>query len=88
MAETARSEDAAEGDGYVVCMINNFDTELSSLVVLDTREFDKAVAMVKLPLRVRQGLHGNWVDHSKMHDPKAELVDCTSAPTLMPLELT
>lgn len=34
----------------------------SELVILDTKKFSEAVAIVKLPVRLRAGLHGNWVD--------------------------
>lgn len=43
-------------------------------MVLDTKDF-QLVATVKLPLRVRQGLHGNFVEHSAMLEPDRELVD-------------
>lgn len=49
----------------MICLINRFDTQLSDLVILDTSDF-KEVAMVKLPLRVRPGLHGNFVERSSM----------------------
>lgn len=34
----------------------------SELHLLDTWEFTKAKAVILLPLRLRQGLHGNWVE--------------------------
>lgn len=61
-------------DAYIMPVINRFDTALSDLVVLDTKDF-QPVAMVKLPLRVRAGLHGNFVEHSTMSEPDRELVD-------------
>ncbi|KAL8276078.1 hypothetical protein RQP46_011521 [Phenoliferia psychrophenolica] len=70
-----RSADAPEGDGFVICLINRFDTELSELVVIDTKNFSNHIALVKLPLRVRPGLHGNFVQREDMLDQEAELVD-------------
>ncbi|KAG7410280.1 Lignostilbene-alpha,beta-dioxygenase isozyme I [Fusarium oxysporum f. sp. raphani] len=57
-----RSATAEEGDGYVIGLLNNYDEMCSELVVLDSRNFSEPVALVKLPIRLRQGLHGNWVD--------------------------
>lgn len=57
-----RSATAEEGDGYVIGLLNNYDEMCSELVVLDSHNFSEPVALVKLPIRLRQGLHGNWVD--------------------------
>lgn len=51
-----------EGDGYVMALLNNYEEMISELVVLDTKKFSQRVALVKLPLSLRPGLHGNWVD--------------------------
>jgi hypothetical protein len=32
------------------------------LVVIDTKEFEKPVAIVQLPFHVKAQIHGNWVD--------------------------
>ncbi|GKT40680.1 lignostilbene-alpha,beta-dioxygenase isozyme III [Colletotrichum spaethianum] len=62
-----RSKDAEEGDGYLVGLVNRMDKMVSDLVVVDTAKFsDGPVAVVNLPLRLRQGLHGNWVDASEL----------------------
>lgn len=67
-----RSASAGEGDGYFMGLVNNYETMSSELVILDTRDFSKPIAIVKLPIRLRQGLHGNWVDASDAdgHPPK------------------
>ncbi|KAK4148834.1 putative carotenoid cleavage dioxygenase [Chaetomidium leptoderma] len=57
-----RSEDAPEGDGWVLGMIQRIDLNRSDLVVLDTRDFAKPVAVVQLPFRTKGQIHGNWVD--------------------------
>ncbi|KAH7393694.1 carotenoid oxygenase [Cadophora sp. MPI-SDFR-AT-0126] len=57
-----RSEDAAEGDGYLLALVNNYDQMTSELHLVDTRDFSKPQAVVLLPVRLRHGLHGNWVD--------------------------
>ncbi|KKY27825.1 putative lignostilbene dioxygenase [Diplodia seriata] len=56
-----KDETAEEGDGYVMFLVNNYAEMGSELHLLDTRDFERAKAVVKLPLRLRPGLHGNWV---------------------------
>ncbi|OJJ61765.1 hypothetical protein ASPSYDRAFT_75786 [Aspergillus sydowii CBS 593.65] len=51
-----------EGDGYVLALVNNYETMASELHLLDTRCFTRAQARILLPVRLRQGLHGSWVD--------------------------
>lgn len=51
-----------EGDGYLLALVNNYDTMSSELHLLDARDFTTAQAVILLPIRLRQGLHGNWVD--------------------------
>ncbi|CAI7637745.1 unnamed protein product [Penicillium manginii] len=60
-----RSKAADEGDGYVMALVNRYETMSSDLVILDARAWE-LVAEVKLPLRLRAGLHGNWVDASDL----------------------
>jgi carotenoid cleavage dioxygenase len=55
-----------EGDGYLMALINNYDSMCSELHLLDLDNFTKARAIIKLPVRLRPGLHGNWVDSSDM----------------------
>lgn len=45
-------------------LVNDYETMNNELVILDTRDFSHPIATVKLPIRLRQGLHGNWVDTS------------------------
>ncbi|HTN60793.1 MAG TPA: carotenoid oxygenase family protein [Devosia sp.] len=58
-----RSADAAEGDGYLIALIDNHITNYSDLAIFDAQHIaDGPIGRVKLPLRLRQGLHGNWSD--------------------------
>lgn len=57
-----RSEDAPEGDGFVIALVERRVANRCDLVVLDTREFEKPVAIVQLPLHLKAQIHGNWVD--------------------------
>ncbi|KAJ5981591.1 Carotenoid oxygenase [Penicillium canescens] len=53
-----------EGDGYLMALVNNYRNMSSELHLLDCRDFTKARAIIMLPLRLRPGLHGNWVDNN------------------------
>lgn len=57
-----RSKDAAEGDGWVIAMVEMRAASKCHLVVLDTKEFEKPIAIVDLPFHVKAQIHGNWVD--------------------------
>ncbi|OJI79331.1 hypothetical protein ASPTUDRAFT_938153 [Aspergillus tubingensis CBS 134.48] len=61
-----RSADAPEGDGFLIGLVNRLDTMLTELVIIDTRHFSNPVAVVEIGLRLRQGLHGNWVNAADM----------------------
>lgn len=56
-----------EGDGWVMALVNNYATMSSELHVLDTRgDWKSPQAIVYLPVRLRAGLHGNWVDAQEL----------------------
>jgi carotenoid cleavage dioxygenase-like enzyme len=56
-----RKKDAAEGDGYLVAVANNFAEMRSELVIVDTQHMaDGEVARVKLPFRLSSQVHGWW----------------------------
>jgi carotenoid cleavage dioxygenase-like enzyme len=62
-----RSADAPEGEGYVVALVDNHVTNYSDLAIFDAQHVeDGPIARAKLPMRLRQGLHGNWADESKL----------------------
>jgi len=48
-------------------VVDNVATNLSQLVILDAQAIDKGpIARVKLPFKLRAGLHGNWYDRSAL----------------------
>ncbi|MEZ5893298.1 MAG: carotenoid oxygenase family protein [Parvularculaceae bacterium] len=62
-----RSADAPEGDGYVVALVDNHVTNYSDLCIFDAQHVDEGpIARAKIPFRLRQGLHGNWADASRL----------------------
>ncbi len=58
-----------EDDGWLMGFVYDAATDRSELVVLDATDLGAApVAVVELPVRVPAGFHGNWVDHTALHD--------------------
>lgn len=57
-----RSDGAREGDGYLLALVNNYRAMGSELHLVDTGDFGRVKARILLPVRLRPGLHGNWVD--------------------------
>jgi len=57
-----KSATAAEGEGYVLGVVNRRAEHRSDLVILDAQRMDEGpVATVKIPVRLKYGIHGNWV---------------------------
>lgn len=57
-----RSSEAPEGDGWVIALIERQGrASRCDLVVIDTKQFEKPVAIVQLPLHLKAQVHGNWV---------------------------
>lgn len=60
-------EGSAEGEGYLVCLIDDHIRNYSDLAIFEALAVDKGpVARIKLPFRLRQGLHGNWCDEKHL----------------------
>lgn len=57
-----RAGSSVEGDGYVLVLVNNYGSMSSELHLVDTADFTRAQAKILLPIRLRQGLHGSWVE--------------------------
>jgi carotenoid cleavage dioxygenase-like enzyme len=56
-----KSSTAAEGEGYVVAIANRLAERRSDLLIFDAEHLAQGpVATVKLELRLRPALHGNW----------------------------
>jgi carotenoid cleavage dioxygenase-like enzyme len=55
-------EDAPQGVGYVLQLVDRHAEARCDLLILDARHIDaEPAATVKLPIRMPGGLHGNWV---------------------------
>jgi carotenoid cleavage dioxygenase-like enzyme len=65
-------ENAPEGVGYVFVVVGRHQEMRSDLVILDAQRVDAPpVATVALPIRIRRGLHGNWVSAAELADRTA-----------------
>ena len=59
----ARGAGAAEGDGWIVQVCNRLEEQRSDLLLFDALDIEKGpIATIRIPLRLRFGLHGNWAD--------------------------
>jgi len=62
-----RNAQAAEGEGYLLALVNLMNEHRTALLVLDAQRLEEGpVATVHLPLRLRPGLHGNWVPRAQL----------------------
>jgi carotenoid cleavage dioxygenase-like enzyme len=62
-----RTPDSAEGDGYLVAVLDNLVSNYSDLAIFDARRIAEGpFACAKLPLRLRPALHGNWADAARL----------------------
>ena len=56
-----RKGSTAEGDGYIMGVASNYAEMASELHIVDAQRMEEgAVAVVKLPFRLRGGTHVNW----------------------------
>jgi len=51
----------AEGDGWIVMVCNRLEEHRSDLLLFDATDIAKGpIAEIRIPIRLRFGLHGNW----------------------------
>lgn len=57
-------EGGAEGEGYLIALLNHLDELRNDVVIFDAQNLSKGpLAILHLPLKLKLGLHGNWVDN-------------------------
>ncbi|KAF2160872.1 hypothetical protein M409DRAFT_70177 [Zasmidium cellare ATCC 36951] len=57
-----RTDDAEEGDGWVMTLVERRGgVSRCDVVVIDTRAFERPVAIVQLPFSMKAQVHGNWL---------------------------
>ncbi|HVS23897.1 MAG TPA: carotenoid oxygenase family protein [Gammaproteobacteria bacterium] len=67
-----RKGSQSEGDGYVVGVASNYAEMLSELHIVDAKKMEQgAIAVVKLPFRLRGGTHVNWYSADELATQEA-----------------
>jgi len=62
-----RPGSTTEGDGYIVCLVDDHVANYSDLCFFEATRVDEGpIARAKLPVKLRQGLHGNWSTAKKL----------------------
>lgn len=57
-----RKHKNSETEGYAISFVFDENTNTSAVVILDVANFEKEpLAVIHLPVRVPNGLHGNWI---------------------------
>lgn len=57
-----RSADAAEGDGFILTVVDRFAEKRTDLLILDANDVSRpALATVKLPFALPMAFHGSWM---------------------------
>ncbi|KAH7159475.1 carotenoid oxygenase [Dactylonectria estremocensis] len=58
-----------EGDGYLVALLNHLDVQRNDILIFDALNLSQGpIGAVHLPLRLRMGLHGNFVDQNEIDE--------------------
>jgi carotenoid cleavage dioxygenase len=70
-----RKGSTAESDGYIMGIASNYAEMASELHIVDAQRMEEgAVAVVKLPFRLRGGTHVNWFSADDIAQQQAEAV--------------
>ncbi|KAJ0116668.1 hypothetical protein J7T55_009818 [Diaporthe amygdali] len=57
-------ENGAEGEGYLIALVNRLDELRNDVAIFDAQNLAQGpLAVLHLPLKLKLGLHGNFVDH-------------------------
>jgi carotenoid cleavage dioxygenase-like enzyme len=56
-----------EGNGWIVMVCNRLEEHRSDLLLFDALDVAKGpIATIRIPVRLRFGLHGNWADAAEI----------------------
>jgi carotenoid cleavage dioxygenase len=62
-----RYKDSPEGDGYIIALVDDLIANYSDLLIFDALKLPQGpIGKLKLPFRLRSGLHGTWADAAKL----------------------
>ncbi|KAK4221724.1 putative carotenoid oxygenase protein [Podospora fimiseda] len=64
-------EGGAEGEGWLIALLNHLDVLRNDVVIFDAQNLSQGpLAVIHLPLKLKLGLHGNWVDNQDIEEWK------------------
>lgn len=64
--QAATGQDRAEDDGWLIGYVSDTVSQTSALVILDAARFsDDPQAVVRIPTRIPNGFHGNWIPSAR-----------------------
>ncbi|QKX54962.1 uncharacterized protein TRUGW13939_02052 [Talaromyces rugulosus] len=64
-------EAGGEGEGWIIALLNHLDVLRNDIVIVDAHNVAAGpVATIRLPFKLRLGLHGNFVDHRDIEEWK------------------
>jgi carotenoid cleavage dioxygenase-like enzyme len=66
-----RSDDAVEGDSWVMTLVERRAAGTCDVAILDTRQFEKLVVLVQLLIHVKPQIHGSWVPAAALKTKKS-----------------
>ncbi|KAH7409720.1 lignostilbene dioxygenase [Cadophora sp. MPI-SDFR-AT-0126] len=70
-----RSDDAPEGDGWLLVYTFRSSSPKGELTLLDTRDMKNPIAVIQLPFQTRLQVHGNWVPNPHPGTPLPPLAE-------------
>ncbi|RMZ85862.1 hypothetical protein DV737_g446, partial [Chaetothyriales sp. CBS 132003] len=70
-----RYEGAAEGDGWVMTLVERRAAGRCDVAIIDTKKFEEPVAIVQLPFHVKAQIHGNWIPAAALKGRKSLVRD-------------
>lgn len=66
-----RTGSTREGDGYIIALMNHLDVLRNDICIFDAQKIAQGpIAVLRLPLKLRLGLHGNFVDSREIEEWK------------------
>ena len=69
------SEGGREGEGYIIALLNHLDVLRNDIVILDAQNLKNGpIATIHLPLKLKLGLHGNFVDQRDIEECKSAVL--------------
>ncbi|KAF5559137.1 beta-carotene 15 15 monooxygenase [Fusarium phyllophilum] len=65
-------KDGGEGEGWLIALLNHLDVLRNDVVIFDAQNLAAGpVATIHLPMKLRLGLHGNFVDQADIEEWQA-----------------